>query len=58
MDDAKQKNRVAALKQELAAFRRDRPAPVKIAGMKTPAYAVLSDKERAEAVRNAPEDNN
>ena len=58
VDDAKQKNRVVAFKQELAVFRKDKPAPVKIAGMKMPAYATISDKERAEAVRNAPEDNN
>jgi choline-sulfatase len=53
--DASQRERVAQYKQDLAAWRKAKPAPVKIAGMKTPAYAEITDKERQDAIRNAPD---
>ena len=37
--DPKQRDRVAQYRRDLATWRANRPAPVKIAGMKTPAYA-------------------
>jgi arylsulfatase len=37
--DSKQRERIAAYRKELAAWRADNPAPVRIAGMETPAYA-------------------
>ncbi len=42
--DPKQRDRVAQYRRDLAAWRANRPAPVKIAGMKTPAYAEISDR--------------
>ncbi len=42
-------------KKELARWRADKPAPVKIAGMQTPDYAVVSDEERRRLFRQAPD---
>jgi arylsulfatase len=53
--DPKQRDRVAQYRRDLAAWRAERPAPVKITGMKTPAYAEISENERREAIRNAPD---
>ena len=54
------KNRevVAEFKRELTKFRAEKPAPVTIAGMATPDYAVISDKERKELRESAPADQN
>ncbi|MEX2260495.1 MAG: sulfatase-like hydrolase/transferase [Bryobacteraceae bacterium] len=53
--DLRQRERVEQYSHELTKWRADRPAPVKIAGMKTPAYAVTSHDERLDAVRRAPD---
>jgi arylsulfatase A-like enzyme len=49
--DPKQKDRLAQYARDMAAWRADRPAPVKIAGMATPRYAQLTEAERREAAR-------
>lgn len=54
-EDPKQRDRVKAWGEKLASWRADRPAPVTISGMSTPAYAQISQKEREEAVRVAPD---
>lgn len=54
IDNNEQQVRVKSLKRELAGYRAAHPPPVKIAGMKMPAYASITDEERANAVRNAP----
>jgi len=46
---------VEDLKRRLTAWRADRPAPFRIAGMKTPEYAIISPEERRELIRNSPE---
>jgi arylsulfatase len=46
---------IARFRKELAAWRADKPAPVKIAGMETPDYANVSDEERRNLLRNAPD---
>ncbi len=53
--DPKQRDRVAQYRHDLAAWRARRPAPVKVSGMKTPAYAEITEQERSEAIRNAPD---
>ena len=55
-EDAKQQARVAAMRKKLAAWRAERPAPVTIAGMATPAYAQVSEEERKQAIEAAPSD--
>ncbi len=52
--DPKQQKRVASMLKKLTAWRADKPAPVQIAGMATPAYAVISDEERKAAMEAAP----
>ena len=47
---------VADLNGQLKRWLADKPAPAKIAGMETPAYAFISDKERKELVGAAPRD--
>jgi arylsulfatase len=54
-DDAKQRDRLTEYRRDLAKWRSNRPEPVKIAGMRTPAYAEISDAERQEAIGNAPQ---
>ena len=54
--DAKQQKRVAAMLKKLAVWRGERPAPVTIAGMSTPAYAQVSAEERKKAIEAAPSD--
>ena len=54
--DPKQSERVAQYRRDLAAWRANHPAPIKIAGLKTPAYAMIDSKEREEARRSAPDD--
>jgi arylsulfatase A-like enzyme len=53
--DPRHRGRAEAYLQKLTKWRADRPEPVRISGMSTPAYAQISDKEREEAVRVAPE---
>lgn len=51
--DAKYKDHVEEWKRQLTAWRADKPAPVKIAGMPMPAYATVSPEERKESRRRA-----
>jgi arylsulfatase A-like enzyme len=53
--ESRHRDRVADYKRQLTEWRAERPAPVKIAGMQTPAYARISTAEREEAVENAPD---
>jgi arylsulfatase A-like enzyme len=53
--DARQKDRIEDYKRQLTSWRADKPAPVRIAGMSTPAYATLSDAERGQAIEQAPD---
>jgi arylsulfatase A-like enzyme len=52
--EAKHKDRVAHGRREIAAWRARRPAPVRVPGMSTPAYAHIDAKERDELRRSAP----
>ncbi|HTM49391.1 MAG TPA: sulfatase-like hydrolase/transferase [Bryobacteraceae bacterium] len=52
--DAKHRDRVAHFRGQLAAWRADKPKPVRIPGMKEPDYTHISDAERAELIRNSP----
>lgn len=52
--DSRQKDRFHHYKDQIASWRADRPAPVKIAGMSTPAYAQLSEEERRTTRAKAP----
>jgi hypothetical protein len=54
IDSPKHRDRVAEFRKQLTSWRADKPAPVKIAGMKEPEYTHISDAERAELVRNSP----
>jgi arylsulfatase A-like enzyme len=53
--DSAHKDRVEDYKRQLTAWRNDKPAPVKITGLSTPAYAEIDEQERAAAVSNAPD---
>ena len=53
--DTKQGERSGHFTRQLAAWRAEKPAPVRIAGMTTPEYANISDAERKEAIRRAPD---
>jgi arylsulfatase A-like enzyme len=53
--DPGQKERVAELTRLLTRWRADRPAPIKIPGMPTPDYAVISEEERQKWIRLAPD---
>src|SRR5581483_7203249 len=46
--DPKKRDLIEEFKTQLTKFRAERPAPIKVPGMATPAYAVISDKERKE----------
>jgi len=54
-DSPKHRGLVEGFKKQLARWRADKPAPVKIAGMKTPDYASVSDEERRRLFRQAPD---
>jgi len=54
--DPSQRDRIEDYRRRLARWRAERPAPVKIPGMPTPAYAAISEEERKRAIRSAPED--
>lgn len=56
--DPKMRDVVEAYKRELTGWRATRPAPVSIAGMKTPDYAVIDAAERQRAIENAPDRQN
>ena len=52
--EPKHRDQVAEFRKQLTAWRADKPAPVKIPGMKEPEYTHISAEERAEAIRNSP----
>ncbi len=52
--DASHRDLVEDFKRQLTAWRADKPAPVKIAGMRQPAYAEVSEKERQEILSAPP----
>jgi hypothetical protein len=54
VDTPKHRDRVVEFRKRLTAWRADKPAPVKIPGMKEPEYTHISAAERAELVRNSP----
>ncbi len=54
-DETRNRALAADFRRELTAWRADRPAPVKIAGMAAPAYASISAEERTALMRNAPD---
>jgi len=58
INEAKHRELVTALAGELKSVRGDRPGPVTIAGMPTPVYATISDRERKELRESAPSDQN
>ncbi|MEK7405854.1 MAG: sulfatase-like hydrolase/transferase [Acidobacteriota bacterium] len=53
--DPKNRDRLEQCCRQLTAWRADRPAPIRIAGMATPAYAQIPETERREAIRSAPD---
>jgi arylsulfatase A-like enzyme len=53
--DPRQRDRVQHGMAQMARMRAERPAPLRISGMATPAYAQVSEEERQEAWRNAPD---
>lgn len=53
--DPKQRDRVEHCMHLLTAWRAAHPAPVKVRGMSTPAYADIPESERSEAIRSAPD---
>lgn len=53
--DRRHRDRIEEYKRWLTAWRADKPAPVKIAGMKTPEYAVIDPAERKRAIEEAPD---
>ncbi len=53
--DPRQRDRVKHSMAQIALHRAARPDPVQIAGMSMPAYAHIDERERAEAIRNAPD---
>ena len=54
--EAGRKALVSDLNGRLTRWLAEKPAPVKIAGMETPAYAFVSEEERKELSRTAPRD--
>jgi arylsulfatase A-like enzyme len=55
--DPKQKDRIAHMRKDIATWRANKPAPIKVPGMATPEYAHISQAERDKAVRGAPDNN-
>jgi len=49
-----QRDRVVEYRRRVAAWRAEKPAPVRISGMPTPAYAEITETERAEAKQSTP----
>jgi arylsulfatase A-like enzyme len=56
--EARNRDLIADLRQQLTMYRADKPAPVRIAGMPAPAYATISDEERKNLRDSAPVDQN
>ncbi len=54
-EEPKQRARVAEYARELAKWRAERPGPIRVAGLPTPAYAQITEAERREAMRRAPD---
>ncbi len=54
-EEAKHRDLLRDYKQQLTAWRADKPAHVKIPGMAEPAYTRISGEERRKIVRNAPD---
>jgi len=52
--EAPQRDRIEHLGKLLAAWRKDRPAPVRVSGMSTPSYAHLTEQQRESARNRAP----
>jgi len=55
-DDPKQRDRVAHYRAELARWRAERPAPIRVPGLSTPAYAQITEEERQKAIPKARRD--
>jgi len=55
-EDARQRERVQAMRGKLAGWRAERPAPITVPGMSLPAYAQVSDEERRRTAAEAPEE--
>jgi len=55
-EDAKQRERVQAMRQKLAVWRAERPAPIRVPGLPLPQYAQISEEERKRAVADAPDE--
>ena len=56
--EPKHRDLIEDFKRQLTAWRGDKPAPVKIAGMPAPEYASISDEERRALRENAPDTRN
>ncbi|MBI4877216.1 MAG: sulfatase-like hydrolase/transferase [Acidobacteria bacterium] len=54
--EPKHRDLVEHSKRQLTAWRNDKPAPVKIAGLAEPDYARIGEEERSELIRNAPDE--
>src|SRR5262249_48737199 len=54
IDSPKRRDMVMDFRNQLTAWREDKPAPVKIAGMKEPEHTHLPHAERGETIRNSP----
>ena len=50
-----QRERIEDFKRRLRAWRKDRPAPVRIPGLAEPDYSAIPDSEREEIRRRAPD---
>ena len=53
-EDPARKSRVASMRKRLAAWRADKPGPIRVPGMATPAYAQIASSERNKAVAESP----
>lgn len=56
VNEAKHKEMIAEFKKQLTTWRADKPAPIKVPGMPTPAYAYISAEERKNALEHLPAD--
>jgi arylsulfatase A-like enzyme len=53
--DPRQRERIAEYRRLLAAWRAQRPGPIKVPGMSLPSYALISEEERRRAIQEAPD---
>jgi arylsulfatase A-like enzyme len=53
--DPRQRERVAEYRRLLAAWRAERPGPIRVPGMSLPSYALISEEERRRAIQEAPD---